>query len=177
MSESQTESGSRPGTENSPARPVPPASPAKPGRDKVKAGFIVVVLGLIVLVWYLQRQSPQNLDWDQDLPKAMQQAKVEDRRLLVLVTTATPGEEDQFNNNTIGKNKKVLAEGRFILVKVVVPLSLDAPFAKEHQIAKVPTMLLLDSKGNELNRRAGRIGEVEFRKGFLDCQTVVKPGN
>ena len=82
------------------------------------------------------------------------------------------------NEITLGKkeNKKALIDGKFILTKVVVPPSLDDAFAREHQIGKLPTWLLLDSKGDELNRREGYIGEIEFRKGFLDCQMVVKPG-
>ncbi len=159
------------------AQPSPP--PPKTGRDKGKIIFALAIAGLLVLAWKLSRGTPPNLDWPENFPQALQQAKAENRRVLVQVTASTPGEnERKMNDQVLSKdeNVKAIEEGRFILTKVIVLLTFDDAFSREHQIRKVPTWLILDSQGNELNRREGYIGEIAFRKGFLDCQEVVQPG-
>ena len=52
---------------------------------------------------------------------------------------------------------------------------LSGDLAKRYKLTKLPTMVILDANGKELNRREGFIGEVEFRRGFLDLTKIEAP--
>ena len=47
--------------------------------------------------------------------------------------------------------------------------------ADKYHIVRLPTILLLDTDGKELNRRTGFVGELDVRNGFLNLAVVEKP--
>jgi len=156
------------------------SKPAKRAADRrVKLGFLVAAIAMGVGVYfYLQRGRMILRTWSTDLERARRQAKSEDRRLLLFFMSSPPGETTRRMAGTTLKkprNRKAIAEGKFIPVKVELDTSLKGDLARRYRIRKLPTMLILSPAGEELNRREGMIGEVPFRKGFLSCKEIVKP--
>jgi len=78
-------------------------------------------------------------------------------------------------DNTLRMNRKAIAESRVVPVKVVLETSLDSETARRYEIRELPTLMVLSPSGKELNRRTGRVGEVEFRQGFLDLAVIKGP--
>jgi hypothetical protein len=154
--------------------------PAKRTSDyRAKLGFIVAAIAICVAVYfYIQRGRMVLRSWTTDLEKALQQARSEDRRLLLFFMSSPPSETTRRMAGTTLKkphNTKAIAKGGFIPVKVVVDTSLKSDLARRHKIRKLPTMLILSPAGEELNRRDGMIGEMQFRQDFLSCKEVLKP--
>jgi len=140
--------------------------------------FVVAVVLAGVVYWYLQQGRAILRDWPDDLGKALHQARAEDRKVLAFFISSSPGETtSRMARTTLRKshNQRAIATGGFLRVKVSLDPSLKSDTARRYRIAKLPTMLVLDADGKELNRREGMIGEVPFRSGFLDCTEVVEP--
>ncbi len=156
----------------------PTPSKASPAKDhRVKVGFLIVLLIAVVAVLIIQRRGPQQKGWSEDLPAALERARKMNRPLLVFFTSSPMGATTRrMFATTLAQpaNKKAIASGRFIRVKVSVD-SLKSERAKKYRLKSLPTMLVLDSQGYENNRREGFVGEVPFRRGFLDRKDVQKP--
>ena len=153
---------------------------ARKGADRrVKLAFLAVTIAIAVIVYFYHRQGKALLkSWPTDLAAALQRAKTQDQGLLVLFMASPPGQmTTRLARTTLRKphNVKAITDGRFVRVKVALPTSLDSETARRYCIRELPTMLVLDPNGAELNRREGMIGEVPFRNGFLDCTQVVRP--
>ncbi len=151
--------------------------PDKSGIDnRIKILFVLVAIAGIVGVQLLQRSGQVLPDWDEDLDSALSQARQEKRKVLVLFSDHPPGQITRWlASGTILKNGQAIQEGSFLPVLIRLG-SLDDPLAQKYKIKSLPTMLVLSSRGRELNRRAGKIGEVPFRDGFLNLRKVVGPG-
>lgn len=149
--------------------------PAKPQDHRAKLIFLALVLGAIFLVYMLQRSDPMLKSWNQNLDATLAQAGKENRSLVVLFDSIPPSEIGRdMVRNTFPKNTKALTEGNFLTVHVGLRGTND-PVARKYRIQDVPTTLLLYPDGAEKNRRVGKIGELPFRNGFLDCTEVVSP--
>ena len=158
----------------------PTRRPAKPSSDRrVKLGFLAAAAALALVVYVaLQRNPPILKDWPDDLDKAVAQSKQDGHKLLVLFMSRPPGQvAKRLAKTTLRKahNRKAIADGKILRVKVQLDTSLTDELAKRHKIRKLPTMVLLSPTGVELNRREGMVGELLFRKGFLDCAEILKP--
>lgn len=152
-----------------------PAAPPKPAVSmKVKVGFLVVVCAIIVAVTYKQWKGPEYDGALNSLDEALVKAKSENRPVVVFFTSYPSGDVDAAISKTVGQpaNRDAIKKGNFILVKIATTTAMDSPDAKAYKITSLPTTLLLDSQGNERNRRVGMIGEVAFRNGFLDRSVV-----
>ena len=145
---------------------------SKRRRDRGKLIFGNVAVVAVALVYILQLSGAELPDWPDDLPAALAQAKKEDRRVLVFFA-GNPASENARNmsRKTLDKNMKHIKRGKFLTVLLQVKKT-DA-VAKKYSISALPTFLLLDGDGKELNRRTGFVGQAAFHGGFLDC-TVVK---
>lgn len=143
----------------------------------VKIGFIIVAV--VVGIWiYTNLQNDTLLkDWPENLNAALADANQTNRRVLV-VFISNPPNDDAFKNAkyAFGKpqNQRAIQDGKFARVKVTVN-SLDSDLARRYKLTRLPTMMILDAKGNELNRREGVVGEVPFLHGFLDLTEVQEP--
>lgn len=159
-------------------RPAPPATKGK--RDVlVKLAFVVVLAAGGALIWRLQRRDPK-LGWPTDLDAALRQAKKDDRQVIVFLMSVSlpPGGDAEWNiRNTLAKkaNRDAISQGGVICVQVRLDATLKSETARKYRITKLPTMLLLGPDGKERNRREGKIGETDFRNGFLDATIVQKP--
>ena len=157
--------------------------PPKTGtrRDRrVKLGFLAVLLVVGAVVWLIQRRPPAALTkgWPDDLDKALAQAGSENRPILAFFTGQPLSATARWLlRGTLARpeNKKAIAKGRFIKVRVALDRSLTSELAQRYQIKSLPTMLVLEPDGKERNRRTGRIGEVSFRNDFLSGKDVQKP--
>ena len=143
----------------------------------VKIGFLIVAV-VIGTVIYLYLQNDTLLKgWPEDLSAALADAKQTNRRVLVVFVSNPPNADAVRNADfALGKpqNKAAIQEGKFARVKVTVN-SLDSDMARRYKLTHLPTMLILDAKGGELNRREGVVGEVPFLHGFLDLTEVQEP--
>lgn len=138
--------------------------------------FVCIIIIAVAFVQYLQRRGPRLEGWTDRLDAALNQGRRENRPLLVFFMGSVPGATARrLAGGTLEKsaNREAIADGRFIKVKVM--LSSASELAGRYKITELPTMVLLSPEGNELNRRSGFIGEVPFRRGFLDCKDVRKP--
>lgn len=158
---------------------VPNASEKSRKRDRrVKIGFLVVAAVLVLVVYWWQRKPPLLPgEWLTDMPKAMDQARRENRGVLAFFTNSAWGETETFiATHCFGKsaNTKALQRTNYIMVKVSP--SLDSDLARQYKVTQLPTLLILDPNGKERNRRELKadIGESEFPF-FLDCVEPFKP--
>jgi len=124
----------------------------------------------------LQRSGPRLPGWGEDLDAALARAARENRRVLAFFMSEPPSATARWlADNTLRMNRKAIAESRVVPVKVVLETSLDSETAKRYEIRELPTLMVLSPSGKELNRRTGRVGEVEFRQGFLDLAVIKGP--
>ena len=155
-------------------------APARDANRKdrwVKLGFLAMLIVLVVGIHLYQRKPPSLTGWSGDLDASLVKGRAEGRRVLVFFLSAPSSEAAQrMVRTTLARpqNTQAIAEANFI--KVQIPLtSLKSVPASRYNLKKLPTMLILDSAGRELNRREGFIGETAFRNGFLDLTDVRKP--
>ena len=156
-----------------------PKTPAKGKADRwVKIGFLLATLAVIV-IYSMKTRNPTIPGWSTDLEQAAKQSREENRKLVIFFMSKPPGETDRrIQDGILNKsgNRKALQKGNYLAVTAQLSPSLDSNVAKRYQVTVLPTLLLLDGQGKELNRREKTIGEVDFRNGFLDCRNVHQPG-
>jgi len=146
---------------------------AKRRKARAKLIFLVIIAVAVVLVYISQQSDVVLPNWPGDLPAALVQARQEDRRVLVFFAGSPPSTNARLMSTmTLSKNGKHIKEGKFI--KVLVQIKKTDELAKRYKISGLPTFLLLDAQGKELNRRVGFVGQEPFRTEFLDCGTVEK---
>lgn len=166
---------------NNPPQARPSTPRRRPRRDRaVKLGFLAALTVIAAAVWWHQRSGPQWPRWRIDLPAALADARANRRRVLLLFLADPPGHfARELKRHTFAKkkNRQAVEEGRFIPVRVSLATDLRSDLARDYRIRKLPTLLILDSEGKELNRREGAdiCPEVPFRKGFLDLTDVQPP--
>lgn len=150
----------------------------RPRRDRlIKLAFLVVTAVALAAIYYSQR-GLSITGWGGDLGAALAQAAVEDRPVVVFFAGSPPGQDDRWiKGNIIAKpeNEAALEKGRFIRVLVNIGRVSTSKTAARYNITELPTLVVFGPDGVEKNRREGRIGEVEFRTGFLDCSQVIGP--
>jgi hypothetical protein len=143
----------------------------------VKIGFIIVAVVVAAVIWkYLQTDTFMK-GWPEDLSAALADANQTNRKVLAVFISNPPNAEAVENAQyALAKpqNKRAIQEGKFARVKVTVN-SLDSDMARRYKLTHLPTMLILDAKGGELNRREGVVGEVPFLHGFLDLTDIQGP--
>jgi hypothetical protein len=157
--------------------PAPSTSAPRRRSKYIFAILLVVACGLVYLNQL--REPGLSKDWPQGLKERLQQAKREDRRVLAFFVAYPPGEQTRRMIRTTlrkQKNHEAIRDGKFLRVREQLDPGLTSELATEYHISVLPTMLLLDSDGTELNRREGFIGEVDFRTEFLTCKQVHKAG-
>jgi len=161
-------------------RPDDPAS--RNARDRrAKLAFVAIALVVAGAVyWWVQRNPRILTGWSEDLDAALKQAAAENRKAALIFHANPPGATTRWlAKNTLAKsdNRKALDRGEFLRIRVKLNTALNSPTATRFKIRKLPTMLLLGPDGKELNRREGKIGEVEFRQEFLTCKVVYDPSD
>jgi len=147
---------------------------------RAKALFLAGILVVMGVVYFVTKPGKTLLGrrWGQDLAQAVRQAAAERRRVVALFTADPMSAEAQrLITNTINKypNPKNLEEGRFVCVHVGVSSDPKDPTRQQYKILTLPTVLLLDPNGVEINRREGMVGQIPFSQGFLDGSEVHRP--
>ncbi len=154
---------------------TPAQSAKKDSKGKWIFAIIIIAVALVVH-FFVMGKAPILQDWSQDLDGALKQAKDEDQKVLVLFTLSPPTSEGtKLVSTTLveKQNRKAIDEGKFIKVKQATKAG--SPLAKKHCITTFPTILVLSSRGTELNRREGFVGEVSLRRDFLSLKIIHEP--
>lgn len=166
------------------SHPVEPAAKSRADR-RIKLVFLAAGV-LIALLLYLWNRNPSFPGWSDDLAAALQQARQENRQVVVFFMPDPREEQARFiYDNIITKkgNEDALRagpptgageKGPFLRV-VQKHTDLQSDLARQYKLKELPTLLLLDSQGREINRREKIVAETDFRGGFLDCSSVQKP--
>jgi len=148
-----------------------------PSKERwVKGVFLLITVVVVAAVVVMQRSGPSLPGWGDDLDAALAEAGRDDRRVLAFFMSDPPGATARWlAQNTLRMNHKAIEDSGVLPVKVVVATSLQSEPARHYNVRKLPTLMVLSPTGEELNRRTGRVGEVEFRQGFLDLAVVKGP--
>jgi hypothetical protein len=151
--------------------------PGKSARNqRTKIIFLIITAVAVLLVYRMQRTNPELKGWGKDLNAALAAASAEGRPLLVFFDSNPPSATGRnLTATTFLMNEKAIENGKFIKAAVSVDTGLKSDLAKRYQLRALPTTMILGPDGVEKNRREGKIGEVPFRNGFLDCTQVEGP--
>lgn len=151
------------------------ATGSKTADRRTKIVFLVVLAVAAALVYVLLQRRTPGFNWPEDLDKALEQARTQQRNVLVFFTSSPKSlTARQLIQTTLRKNVRTIAQQRVVKVNVSLD-TVNCDLAARYKISSLPTFVLLSPEGKELNRREGFVGEVDFHKGFLDCSRVVKP--
>jgi thioredoxin-related protein len=138
----------------------------------VKIAFLIAAIviagGIVIQQKYLP--VPKGGWIDNDLDKAFQIARNENRNLLVLFVNKTPSQTDRnLRDTTLSKPKNIEAiqEHNLVAVMVRVSPSQRREVFETYALKNLPTMLILSPAGEELARAEGKVGEVAFAQSFL----------
>jgi len=145
-----------------------PKAASKTKSDRyVKLGFLVVTLGIVgwlIVNPYISRSLP---GWDEDLQAALETAKAENRKI-VLLAYDTP------QNHNYGKLRKIVekpdnreALERANVLRVHLRMDADDLTARKYKITQFPTTLLIGPDDKVITCWVGYIGEAAFRTHFL----------
>ena len=150
-----------------------------PAKSNKKGRLILLLLILAVAVgiyWYQQRSL--SIDgWGENIDAAMDQAKQEQRPVVVFFVAQTPSPiAEEIKNKVIPKpgNQKALKDGKFIKVIFVVDSGSKDQAANKYnvKVEKLPTLIAFDHFGKEYNRLEGTNAkdEVGFRDKLLKAK-------
>lgn len=144
------------------------------GKDRGKFIFLAIIVVAVFLVYISQRSGAELPKWPGDLAAALSKAEKEDRKILVFFAGYPPSTDArEMSRMTLVQNSKHIKDRK--LITVLIQLKKTDDMAKRYKISDLPTFLLLDPKGKELNRRVGFVGQAPFSLEFLDCSKVQKP--
>jgi thioredoxin-related protein len=146
------------------------SSPLKPTRKDSRGKLVFLTVGIIavVLVYMVQRNETKLPGWETNLPAALAKAKVENRKVLVFVSSSPRNETDERVVKELllfPDVKKVFQRENYVLVEI--HLSENPDFAKKNSVQTTPTCVLLDSDGNMLARQMGFTNPPGFCNDFL----------
>jgi thioredoxin-related protein len=137
----------------------------------VKLGFAVLAVVIVAVVYCSHRTLSPPKGWiDNKLDEAVQQARDENRNLLVLFVSEPPSAMDRkLRDGTLSKKANIDAvrEGNFVAVMVRVSRDGREGLFEEYDIKALPTTVIVSPDGHEIARREGFIGETNFRNLFL----------
>jgi hypothetical protein len=148
------------------------AAGAKRRKDRGKLIFGAVIAVVVILVYIFQLGGGLP-DWPDDLSGALIRAKQENRNVLIFFAGDPPSTNAQdMSRTTLQKNAAKITDGKFI--KLLIKIKKTDELAERYKIKRLPTFLLLDPQGKELDRRSKFVGQADFGK-FLNCSKVEKP--
>ncbi len=151
------------------------ASGSKTADHRTKIIFLVVMVVAAVLVYVLLQRRTPGFNWPEDLDKALEQGRTQQRNVLVFFTSSPKSATARrLIQTTLRKNVRSIAQQQVVKVNVSLD-TVNCDLAARYKISSLPTFVLLSPEGKELNRREGFVGEGDFHKGFLDCGKVIKP--
>jgi hypothetical protein len=142
---------------------------------RAKMAFLVVAILVAGVVYFLFQSGEEILkNWPADFNATLADANQTGRNVLVVFLSNPPNDDSVFVATTTltkPKNRQAIEAGKFARVKTVVN-DLNGPLAGKYKLTKLPTLMVLDSKGKEVARAEGRVGEVPFLE-FI--QSIKKP--
>lgn len=155
--------------------PTPKPRSSSPGQRWVRMGFVVVVIVVVGALSFKHRSMPAPRGWTENLNEALHQARTEGRKTVVLFVDHPIGYYGRkLIQTTLRKpgNRNAIVKGQFVAVMVRLKGKAKKDLMAKYKLSDLPTLLLLDPRGKELNRREGdqTLPEVPFRNEFLKGQ-------
>jgi thioredoxin-related protein len=143
----------------------PPKSPL----DRcVKIGFLIVLVIAGAVLWFRQKHDPQLPGWNENLSTALQQAKADNRQILIFFTEAPMSYNDKHAvKNVVTTPRTENALNKLLYLRVHLNINDHKAEAGTYKVQSTPTYLLLDSNGRELKRTSGLMNDVTFIGSFL----------
>ena len=132
---------------------------------RAKLAFLAVLVVVVGIIWYIQRNPPPPEDWGTNLDEAMELAGKTNRRVLVWFTGTRNSQQwkDMRRRVRIPQTRDIIGKKNFVCVNVEAGTSMDSDVARRYRITKLPTFIIFDPQGNEAKRTEGPIGEQPFR--------------
>jgi hypothetical protein len=151
-------------------RPGAKASPSR--RDRlIKAAFLVVALGIVAYAIILPHLTKPLAGWSDDLPAALQQARAEGRKLVVLMYDSPQNLTYTKLRVVVTKDGNREAMDAANILRVQARVKRGDPVAGRFSVGNFPTTLLLSPDGEVLTRWEGYIPEIEYRTRFLQGES------
>ena len=166
-------------TESDPTTPDRPEtpSPAASKRDRlIKAAFLVVALGIVAYMIIMPHLTKPLDGWSDDLPAALDQARTEDRKLVVLMYNSPQDLTYTKLRGIVSKDGNREAMDAANLLRVQTRVKRDDPIIQRFDVESLPTTLLLSPDGEVLTRWVGFIGEIDYRARFLNGESQYGQG-
>jgi len=149
---------------------TPTTAPAGNRNRWARPVILTVILAAAAAAYvFVQRTGADFPDWGRDLDAALKRAREEHRPLLAYFVRSTNAEDVKWMaNSTLARkdNRNAINDARF--VRVLVETSVKSDLASRYGLKKLPTMMVLSSEGVEHKRSDKRIGEIPFRRDFLE---------
>jgi len=153
------------------------SSKAKSSKDRwVKLGFLVAALVAATVVYTMQREDPKLPGWGSNLKAALAQAREDDTKVVVLMTTkpmSHAGRKLVTRSLKMPKAIKVLAHLGF--PKVHLDSKRNKAEMAQYDVNRLPTLLLLHSDGEVLKKHEGYMSDINFCNDFLGMAAADVP--
>ncbi len=151
-------------TESSP----PAESRPKPPADRwIKLGFAAVAIAIVGWLILHQHMESSLPGWSNDLPAALAQARLENRKLVAVVYDSPQNHDYKKLRVILTKKGNVEAMDDANVLRVQTSLGRRDPLIATYEIEIYPTTLLIGPDGKVITRWTGYIGETVFRSRFL----------
>ena len=135
--------------------------------------FVALVIVVGGAVWWVQRSDPTLTGWGGDLPAALEQARSEDRRVLVFFSDDPMNREDRQTVQRVlthGDTRAVLEHENY--VRVHLKLDGDATAAEQFGIGSTPGFVLLSPAGEVIASHDGYLSVQGLCVTFLNASVV-----
>ncbi|HET6430514.1 MAG TPA: hypothetical protein VFJ30_19035 [Phycisphaerae bacterium] len=156
---------------------APSQSPTPRKRSSNRHAKLVLLAAVLIVLAFFYVKSIRDPDMPKgfttDLAAARQKARGEIRPMLILFwspkveTTATGhllGEKGLPHKSVV----EAIEKGKYICVAVKLDRNLQSAPAKEFQITRVPTLLVLSSMGAERARLEGSVGHASIEAALVE---------
>lgn len=134
----------------------------------IKIGFLIVAIGVMVWIYSIQKRDPKMPGWGTRLDRALKVAASNDTKVVVAFTHSPMRRADKLlvtKALTWGTSRQVLAELKYQRVHLTDKYNRSE--MDKYGIRKLPTVILLDSSGNELKRHEGFMTDLTFCNDIL----------
>jgi len=133
----------------------------------VMAGLLMGVLAVLIIYFSQPHSSPDpavkedGFEWHTSLDKALEKASVTGKDVLVIFSASWCPACRQMEEDTL-QNDEVMKRISENYIGVRIDVDSNPELSSEYRIYGVPTIIILDSSGNQIRRSEGYMSPQEF---------------